>query len=129
MPRKEVCTLTATTTPLFFCRYCLRPQIRNNLLSPLSSQRPAPGHTIGTGTINVEEVWKKGGHEQVCPNTAVRARAARGHQLERLLCGKDAEAEEEATQEPNEGPQGEVPSEPLMSPNVLIFPPQSQNLK
>ena len=54
---------------------------------------------------------------------------ARGDQLESLLRGKDAEAEEEATQQPNEGPQGEVPSEPLMSPNVLIFPPQSQNLK
>ena len=64
-----------------------------------------------------------------CPGWEWGGCGARGDQLERLLCGKDAEAEEEATQEPNEGPQGEVPSEPLMSPNVLIFPPQSQNLK
>ena len=64
--------------PIFFRIYCLRPQGRNNLLSPLSSQRPALGMPLAP--INVDDVWKKGGLELVSPNTTVRASAARGHQ-------------------------------------------------
>lgn len=63
--------------PIFLGSYCLRPQGRNNLLSPLSSQRPAPG--IPLAPINVDAVWKNRGLEFIRPNAAVCASAARGH--------------------------------------------------
>lgn len=80
MQSLALCALLRRLYPLFFFFFlffygCLHPEGKNNLLSLLSSQRPAESMLLAP--INVGGAWQ-GGREVTDPNAAVCARAARG---------------------------------------------------